>query len=118
MKLHQTDKEIGLALAQRIRRYRISPNGAGMSQTELARRSGVGLTPLKRFEKTGGTSLNNLIALLRALNLLSGIENLIPEPDSPSPLQLLKASKSKLRQRAPRSPKKNLGPVRGRKPRG
>lgn len=105
MRDSRTDKEIASALAKRIRHYRISSNGADMTQAELARRSGVGLTPLKRFEKTGGISLNNLIAVLRALNLLSGIDNLIPEPDSPSPLQLLKASKSKLRQRASRTPR-------------
>ncbi len=89
-------------LAKRLRAYRISAHGASLSQVALARRSGVGLTPLKRFEKTGGISLNNLVALLRALNLLPGIQNLVPDTDSPSPLQLLKASRVKPRQRASR----------------
>lgn len=74
-----------------------------MTQEELSRRSGVGLTPLKRFEKTGGTTLSNLVAMLRALDLLDRLEDLIPDPDSPSPLEVLEAERAKLkRQRAPR----------------
>lgn len=70
----------------------------------MARKSGIGLTPLKRFEKTGAITLRNLIALLRALDLLDGLETLVPEPDSPGPLALLKAEQAKTeRQRAPRS---------------
>ena len=74
-----------------------------MTQEELSRRSGVGLTPLKRFEKTGGTTLSNLVAMLRALDLLDRLEDLIPDPDSPGPLEVLEAERAKLkRQRAPR----------------
>src|SRR5450631_568757 len=106
-----TDREIALRLAQALRAWRISPQGARMTQKELARKSGVGLTPLKRFEKTGGTTLNNLIAMLRAMNLLSGLEHLVPAPDTPSPLELLEASR-----RAPqrvRATKTERGQARG-----
>lgn len=99
-----TDREIALRLAQAIRNWRIDPNGAGMSQAELARRSGVGLTPLKRFEKTGGITLNNLVALLRALDLLDRLESLVPEPAGPGPLELLAADRAQHRRmRAPRT---------------
>ena len=70
-----------------------------MTQAELASKSGVGLTPLKRFEKTGGTTLKNLVAVLRALGLLEQLENLIPKPDSPGPLDLLKADRARTRPR-------------------
>jgi hypothetical protein len=84
----------------------MSPQGAALSQVELARRSGVGLTPLKRFEKTGAITLRNLIALLRALDLLDGLEALIPDPNTPGPLELLAAEhKRKERHRAPRTVK-------------
>ena len=77
-----------------------------MSQAELAHRSGVGLTPLKRFEKTGRITLRNLVALLRTLNLLDGLESLVPAPDTPGPLALLAAEKKRApRQRAPRARK-------------
>jgi transcriptional regulator with XRE-family HTH domain len=102
---HLTDREIAQRLARDLRAWRVDPRGAGMTQTELASRSGVGLTPLKRFEKTGGITLNNLVALLRALDLLDVLETLIPKPASPSPLELLKADRAAARQRerAPRA---------------
>jgi len=100
---HLTDREIALRLARALRAWRVNPRGAGMTQEELSRRSGVGLTPLKRFEKTGGTTLSNLVAMLRALDLLDGLEDLIPDPDSPGPSEILEAERAKLkRQRAPR----------------
>lgn len=101
---HLTNTEISLRLAQSLRAWRISPDGAGLSQVDLARKSGIGLTPLKRFEKTGAITLRNLVALLRALDLLDGLETLIPEPDAPGPLALLDAERSKKqRVRAPRT---------------
>ena len=100
-----TDREVAQRLAHSLRTWRMDPRGAGMTQTELAARSGVGLTPLKRFEKTGGITLKNLVALLRALDLLDALENLIPAPSAPSPLELLKADRAAAaqRKRAPRS---------------
>jgi hypothetical protein len=75
-----------------------------MSQVDLAHKSGIGLTPLKRFEKTGAITLRNLVALLRALNVLDGLETLVPEPDAPGPLALLAAEQKKThRKRAPRT---------------
>lgn len=75
-----------------------------MTQERVASQSGVGLTPLKRFEKTGGITLNNLVALLRVFGLLDGLMSLVPKPSTPSPLELLKADRAgRVRQRAPRS---------------
>jgi hypothetical protein len=103
---HLSNIEISLRLAQAIRAWRISPQGAAMSQVELARQSGIGLTPLRRFEKTGAITLRNLVAILRALNLLDRLDTLIPEPDAPGPLALLAAEKQRhQRQRAPRKGK-------------
>ena len=75
-----------------------------MSQVEVARRSGIGLTPLKRFEKTGAITLRNLVALLRTLDLLGRLETLIPDPEVPGPLVLLEAEQKRTqRKRAPRT---------------
>jgi hypothetical protein len=99
-----SNTEIAQRLARSIKAWRISPQGAAISQVELARKSGIGLTPLKRFEKTGAITLRNLVAMMRALNLLDGLESLIPEPDGPEPLALLAAEKKRLqRKRAPRA---------------
>jgi len=101
---HLTNTEIAERLAQAIRAWRVSPQGAALSQVELAHKSGIGLTPLKRFEKTGAITLRNLVALLRALNLLDGLETLVPPPDAPGPLALLAAERKRTqRKRAPRT---------------
>src|SRR6266852_6158003 len=101
---HLTNTEIAERLAHALRAWRISPQGAAMSQVDLAHKSGIGLTPLKRFEKTGAITLRNLVALLRALNLLAGLDTLVPEPDAPGPLALLAAEQKKPhRKRAPRT---------------
>jgi hypothetical protein len=103
---HLTNAEVAQHLAQAIKAWRISPQGAALSQAELARRSGIGLTPLKRFERTGATTLRNLVALLRALDLLDRLEAVVPEPDAPGPLALLAAERKRAqRQRAPRTKK-------------
>lgn len=105
-----TNDEVALRLAAAVRAWRISPNGAGMSQAELSHISGIGLTPLKRFEKTGAITLRNLIAILRAMNLLESLETLVPDPDSPSPLEILAEEQRKARRtrkRAPRQPREH-----------
>jgi hypothetical protein len=90
-----TDREIAADLAKRLRQWRIDPKGAGISARELAQRSGMGLTPLRRFEKTGGITLRNLVALMRAMGLLERLESLVPE--------ILEAERAlRPRQRAPR----------------
>ena len=101
---HLANTEIALRLARAIKQWRISPQGASLSQVELAHRSGIGLTPLKRFEKTGAITLRNLVALLRALDLLDGLDALVPAPDTPGPLEILAAEQKKTqRKRAPRA---------------
>jgi hypothetical protein len=101
-----TNDEVAKKLAAAIKAWRLSPNGAGLTQADLAIRSGIGLTPLKRFEKTGATTLRNLIAILRAMELLDGFVSTIPDADDPSPLDVLAAQIKKAkhkRKRAPRS---------------
>ena len=103
-----TDKEIAAVLAKRLQRWRIDPKGAALSAKDLAARSGMGLTPLRRFEKTGGITLRNLIALMRAMGLLDRLENLVPDPASPSPLEILEAERTRRpRLRAPRRSSKS-----------
>jgi hypothetical protein len=98
-----TDREIADVLAKRLQRWRIDPKGAAISASELSKRSGMGLTPLRRFEKTGGITLRNLIALMRAMGLLERLEALIPDPATPSPMDILQVEEKKhIRRRAPR----------------
>ncbi|MBS1159385.1 MAG: hypothetical protein H6R15_1804 [Proteobacteria bacterium] len=101
-----TNDELAAQLAASLKAWRVSPNGAALTQADLAQKCGIGLTPLKRFEKTGAITLRNLIAILRALDLLDGLQNLVPDADSPGPLDVLATAQKKsgqVRQRAPRS---------------
>jgi transcriptional regulator with XRE-family HTH domain len=100
------DSEVALALAGAIKKWRIEPSGAGMTQEELARKSGVALSSLKRFEKTGNMTLGSFIAVLRGLGLLDRLESLVPSSDVPGPLELLERERAaSSRERAPRSKK-------------
>lgn len=108
MNIYQfTNDEVALRIAAAVKAWRISPNGAGMSQTELSRASGIGLTPLKRFEKTGAITMRNLIAILRAMDLLENIAALVPDPDSPSPLDILAEEQKKAARARKRAPKRH-----------
>ena len=101
-----TNNEYAKRLAAAVRAWRISPRGAGLTQVALAKKSGIGLTPLKRFEHTGAITLRNLIAILRAMDLLENLAMLIPDPEEPGPLEILEAqikASAKKRKRAPRS---------------
>jgi hypothetical protein len=105
-----TNDEVAQRVAASMRAWRVSSNGAGLSQHELARKSGVGLTPLKRFEKTGATTLRNLIAILRAMDLLENLDAMVPNPETPGPLEILANEQKKARQirkRAPKQPKQS-----------
>ena len=116
---HLSNTEIAERLARALKLWRISPEGAAMSQVELARKSGIGLTPLKRFEKTGGITLRNLVALLRALDLLDGLETLVPNPNAPGPLALLATEKKRTqRKRAPRASRLGKVPTATGNPHG
>lgn len=103
-----SNPEVARQLATAVREWRISPDGAGMTQAAVSEKSGVSLTSIKRFEKTGGITLLNFIAILRALGLLDRLEDLIPSPAAPGPMELLAVEKKRhMRKRAPRSDKED-----------
>lgn len=66
-------------LAARNRRIAL-----GLTQSDLARRSGVPLGTLKRFERLGEVSLTTLLALAEALDALDGFHGLFPLPEARS----------------------------------
>lgn len=59
-------------------RARARRNAHGLTQAELAARSGVPLGTLKRFEHTGEVSFTTLLALAEALDALDGFHSLFP----------------------------------------
>lgn len=76
--------DIARSLAQRVRERRLAIN---LTQTGLARRSGVTLASLKRFERTGAVSLESLIRLALALDVADDFLPLF----APRPVQSLDA---------------------------
>lgn len=70
--------ELAAQLGDRFRDYRCA---LGLSQKQVATQSGVSVMTIVRFERGQGSSirLDNLIALLRAIQRLDDITELVPE---------------------------------------
>jgi transcriptional regulator with XRE-family HTH domain len=84
-------KELGARLEQR----RIDAN---LTQAQLAEEAGISKRTLERIEAGDSTDFVMLIRVLRALKLIEGLENLIPDLPQ-SPITLLK-QKGRERKRA------------------
>lgn len=70
--------ELAAQLGERFKDYR---SALGLSQKQVAIQSGVSVMTIVRFERGQGCSirLDNLIALLRAVQRLDDITELVPE---------------------------------------
>lgn len=82
-------------LGQRISQHRLQAN---LTQAELAARAGVGKRTLERIEAGGGAELTTFVRILRALDLVDGLDRLVPELP-PSPIARLELQ-GKARRRA------------------
>ncbi len=92
---HETIRE----LRENLRRHRLA---LGWRQADLARRSGVGIVTLRRFERTGRVGLPVLIKLLVTLGLSDRFLAALPKA-APAPRDIDEFLKPKrVRQRAPR----------------
>ena len=65
------------------------------SQKELARRSGVSLGSLKRFEQTGQISLSSFLKLLHVLSSLDKFANLFAPENDLSKIEALFSDKTR-----------------------
>jgi transcriptional regulator with XRE-family HTH domain len=90
-----TDGAVLEELGRRLRRTRLERN---LTQIELATEAGIERKVVQRIEAGGPVGLVSFVRLLRALDLLDGLDRLVPEP-APSPVELLKLH-GKQRQRA------------------
>jgi transcriptional regulator with XRE-family HTH domain len=89
-----TDKQITFEIGRRIRSLRLRRN---LTQQQVSDATTLSLNAIKSLE-SGKAKLSTLIAVLRELGALGGLDHFIPEVTI-SPLQLAK-SKGKQRQRA------------------
>jgi transcriptional regulator with XRE-family HTH domain len=85
-------RDVRLEIAHKHRKFR---KQKGLSQTELAERSGVSLGSLKRFETKGQVSLESLLKLALVLGRLSDFENILKPDENRTHIEKLFDSKRK-----------------------
>ncbi|HYH81152.1 MAG TPA: helix-turn-helix transcriptional regulator [Longimicrobium sp.] len=97
----QTPDEILQGVARRARALRLE---RGWTQGELARRSGIALDTLKRFEQTGRIALERLVAIAVVLGAVQPLGDLF----APGPARTLAdlERRDAAPQRAPRARRK------------
>ena len=108
-----TDAAILKELGARLERRRVDSN---LTQAELAEEAGVSKRTVERIEAGHSTDLVMLLRVLRALKLIEGLENLIPDLPQ-SPITLLK-HRGRERKRAghPRTQSRRTGTLRTESP--
>lgn len=92
-----TDRTILAEIGGRIMRRRIEMQ---LTQADLAVQAGVSKRTIERLEDGASVQLSTLIRILRVLERLPGLEQLIPSGE-PGPMELLR-NQGKVRQRASR----------------
>lgn len=65
------------ALARRLRAAR---KRSGFTQAELARRSGLGVATVARFEQSGQGQVASLVRMMTALGRLAELDGILREP--------------------------------------
>ena len=103
-----TDDAVLTELGTRLARRRIDLQ---LTQEALAEQAGIGKRTLERIEAGKAAQLTTLVRVLRQLDAMSGLENLVPEA-GPRPMDLLKR-KNKQRQRASSPRGHREGPLEG-----
>ena len=94
-----TPREVVRLLADRIRSERLRLN---WKQVTLAERAGVSLPTLRRYERTGVTSIENLLRLCHALGHLDEFADLLKPPSVSSLAELQARSETEHRKRGSR----------------
>lgn len=100
-----SDSAVLAAMGERLSKERLRAN---WTQAQLAVEAGVSKRTVERLEAGESVQLTNWIRVLRALDKLSLLEHIFPEP-LPSPMQQLKMQ-GKARQRASSPKKKDAHP--------
>jgi transcriptional regulator with XRE-family HTH domain len=86
--------DVSNGLAKRARRRRLDEN---LTQPGLAARAGVTVASLRRFERTGAVSLENLIRIALALGVASEFSQLFPPRETRSLDEIIAAPKQRQR---------------------
>ncbi|GMR04002.1 MAG: hypothetical protein BMS9Abin22_524 [Gammaproteobacteria bacterium] len=97
MKISKTlaDDAILAEIGERVTRCRLDLQ---LTQADVAEQAGVAKRTLERIESGASAQMSSMIRILRVLDLLPGLDRMIPAA-GPRPMDLLKR-KGKVRQRA------------------
>lgn len=90
-----TDDVILAEIGERIAHRRLDMQ---LTQADVAEQAGVSKRTVERIESGASAQLSSMIRIFRALDLLPGLDRMLPEA-VPSPMDMLKR-KGKVRQRA------------------
>ncbi len=103
-----TDDNLLAELGKRLTHQRLNRE---LTQAELAAAAGVSKRTLERIEAGASSQLSSWLRCLRALDLLDGLEQLLPEASS-SPMALLKQQQQQTtKQRASRKRRRRVAEV-------
>ena len=91
-----SSEETTLAIAARLKRRRLARE---LTQQGLARRSGVALSTLIKFERSGQISLKSFVRLAMALQDEAALENLMREEEFATLDEVLRSDKKRQRGR-------------------
>lgn len=94
-----SDAALLARIAPRLEKYRLRRN---RTQAQLAEEAGISKRTLERIEAGQPVQLVSFLRLCRALDLLDGLDLLVPEP-APSPLQLAELRGRERRRATPSS---------------
>jgi transcriptional regulator with XRE-family HTH domain len=92
-----TDQAVLAELGARLKRQRLERN---IPQEEMADSAGIGRATLQRLERGRSVQTGSLVKLLRAFDLLDGLDAVIPERVSLPIAQLEREQRRRPRQRA------------------
>jgi transcriptional regulator with XRE-family HTH domain len=82
-------------LQEIAKRHKVLRKQVGFSQSELAKRSGVSLGSLKRFETTGQISLESLLLLADVLNRLDDFDAILKPIENLQAIEKLFSDKTR-----------------------
>ncbi len=97
-----TDDAVMAEFGHRLTRARLARN---MSQKQLAEEAGVGERTVARVEAGESPTLANVIRILRALDLVDGLDRLVPEPVANPLVELEQRGRRRRRASSVRTPR-------------
>ena len=77
-------------------KYKVLRKQAGLTQSELAKRSGVSLGSIKRFEHTGQISLESLLKSVPILNRIGDFELILDSNNNLKQIDKLFSNRTKI----------------------